>query len=162
MTAQATPRRANAGQQRFKDTGARSRLSIEAARNHGVAKAFGFVCRRVYKFLPHSHSGGPMTTQQKWELFTTSVSFLGGVVLSWDAVTLVSSFQEKSGIARLAAAIRLKTRRAILKTPEGQPLQTNDQIEITFAHRSAKRNLAGFFIMTAGFLMDALIKIYYS
>lgn len=91
------------------------------------------------------------------ELWGSILNFAGGALLSYDPLYAKRRvFAESGAKFFLQVARRLKLKN--LKTAGGQPVDSEENLQIAAAERSETLARYGFLIMTIGFLLDLLAK----
>lgn len=95
--------------------------------------------------------------QPDWlEIWGSILSFLGGAILSIDALFAVGRVYEETGHEAIQEAVREVNGQYVDKN--GNPASTALRAKIWFASQSANLAKLGFSVMTLGFLLDMLSK----
>lgn len=91
------------------------------------------------------------------ELWGSILNFAGGALLSYDPLYAKRRvFAESGARLFLRAARKLKVKN--LKTADGLPVDSEENLQIAAAERSETLARYGFLVMTLGFLLDLLGK----
>ncbi len=90
------------------------------------------------------------------ELASSALGFVGGAILSLDALFAVRTAQEERGKKSLQEAARKAE--GIYEDEHGVPLTSAYALRLWFARQSVVAARIGFSLMTAGFLLDLFSK----
>lgn len=98
-------------------------------------------------------------TTTSLEIWSSILNFLGGAILSWDAFRVRRRVREESGARRFQEIMRQVGGGEVLKTKEGDPVNTEKALKLWLSERSLKYAVIGFALMTAGFLLHLLAVV---
>jgi hypothetical protein len=87
-------------------------------------------------------------------LVAAGLNFAGGVILTFDALTIRARTRASGGAKRLRDILQKRGRADVL-TGGGKTLDSDTAIELWLAVRSLEWTRVGFALMTAGFLVEA-------
>jgi len=93
------------------------------------------------------------------DLVSSIMNFLGGAFLTWDALYIKQRIQAETGIRRLQEGLE-ELGAGDLLTYHGKPLKEGETLQFWLASRPLRWTKIGFVLMTLGFLLDCLAKIY--
>ncbi len=87
------------------------------------------------------------------------LSFAGGAILSWDALTVVRGTKTSRGAEQF---FQLKEQMGVRVTvcgKDGAAYESATDVQLGVAQRKFQLTLAGFVLMALGFLVDLLVKL---
>ncbi|HLH06926.1 MAG TPA: hypothetical protein VKW78_06800 [Terriglobales bacterium] len=107
-----------------------------------------------------------------WEVASSVLTFIGGGILAVDAFRARSNTKVRIGARELEEEIhKLLSQRAGAQSQvrtaipgasaaPAVPTSIPDQLELSLAKRTRRLTIAGFVVVTAGFLIDLLVKLH--
>jgi len=87
-------------------------------------------------------------------LYGKIASFAGGLMLSWDALTVQRRIKIEAGAHKLQDILNNAGLGDQLKDRRGQSLKSEERLQLWLARRSLPWTQLGFILMTLGFLLD--------
>ncbi len=91
-----------------------------------------------------------------FELAASALGFVGGAILSLDALFAVRTAKEERGKESVREAV--KKAEGVYEDDRGRPLDSRYALRLWFARQSVLSARIGFSLVTAGFLLDLISK----
>ncbi|OFV95242.1 MAG: hypothetical protein A3H28_07135 [Acidobacteria bacterium RIFCSPLOWO2_02_FULL_61_28] len=92
------------------------------------------------------------------DLFSSILSFLGGAILSIDALRVKRSIGEESSAKHFLEILEKIPGSVGLRDKHGKSLNTERALQLWLSERSFQWAWLGFVLMTAGFFLEILTK----
>ena len=90
------------------------------------------------------------------DFWGSALSFAGGVVLTWETLSVKRQIKEESGARQLLEALAKIGAPDALKDANGRPISQERALQLWFAQRSLRWGWVGFVLMTVGFLLEMI------
>src|SRR5688500_976728 len=90
------------------------------------------------------------------EFCGAALSFAGGVVLTWETLSVKNRTKEESGARRLLEVLARIGAPDTLRDAKGNSLSDERALQLWFAERTFRWGWAGFLLMASGFLLEMI------
>jgi hypothetical protein len=93
------------------------------------------------------------------ELYSAVLSFLGGGLLSFDALRARQRIRTESGAKTFLNILKALNENNLITDDSGKQLSSETALELWLARQSTKWAWLGFVLMTAGFVLQILVAL---
>jgi len=93
------------------------------------------------------------------ELYSAVLSFLGGALLSFDALRARRRIRAESGAKALLKILKAHNADSVLTDNAGRALNSETELQLWLAAHSTKWAWLGFLLMTAGFVLQIVVAL---
>ena len=93
------------------------------------------------------------------ELYSAILSFLGGGLLSFDALRARRRIRAESGAKAFLNILKALNENTLITDERGEQLSSETALQLWLARQSTKWAWLGFVLMTAGFVLQFLIAL---
>ena len=100
-----------------------------------------------------------MSVQTFFEIASSAITLSGALVLTWDALWATRRVEEAEG-ARTLMQLMEEAQSGTITTSDGNQIRTEYDLRMWFARSTRTHALIGFSLLTSGFLMSLIEKVF--